>query len=341
LLGLEPRAARYTWTAAVLLLALWVLFLIRETLFVFTIALMFAYLLYPLLDAIENRLTWKTRTPALALTFVLVLGLIAVFGVFIGDHVSRQATQLADQIRNPDFAKRVKEWTVLRVPVGAQILDHYDEILKMLPALSLRVLSASRNLMYLIIIPILSFFILKDGREIRDGILDFFDRGREEAKETLSDAHTLLLQYMRALLFLRLATLIAFTVVLSLMGVPYAILLAAVAFPLEFVPLVGPLTAATIIVLVSAFSGYPHVIAVVAFLAVYRLFQDYVLSPHLMSRGVQLHPLMVIFGVFAGGEIGGVPGIFLSVPALALLRLLWHHLRKRRVVSRRESALRA
>ncbi|HKD05204.1 MAG TPA: AI-2E family transporter [Bryobacteraceae bacterium] len=341
MLGLEPRAARYTWTAAILLLGLWVLFLIRSTLFIFVIALMFAYLLYPLLDAIERRLTWKTRTPALAVTFVLVLGLLIVFGVFIGRHVGAEAAQLADQIRNPDFARKVKEWTVLRVPVGAQIVEHYDEILRMLPSLSLRVLSASRNLIYLIVIPILSFFILKDGREIRDTFLDFFDGARETAQETLRDAHILLLQYMRSLLFLCLATLITFTVVLSLMSVPYAILLAAVAFPLEFVPLVGPLAAAALIIGVSGFSGYPHVIGVIIFLGAYRLFQDYVLSPHLMSRGVKLHPLMVIFGVFAGGEIGGIPGVFLSVPALALLRLLWHHLRKRRVVSRRESVLRA
>ena len=63
------------------------------------------------------------------------------------------------------------------------------------------------------------------------------------------------------------------------------------------------------------------------FWALYRLFQDYVLSPHLMSKGVELHPLLIIFGVFAGGEIGGVAGIFLSVPVLALIRLLYHRLR--------------
>jgi predicted PurR-regulated permease PerM len=47
-----------------------------------------------------------------------------------------------------------------------------------------------------------------------------------------------------------------------------------------------------------------------------------------MSKGVALHPLMIIFGVLAGGEIGGVAGIFLSIPALALIRLMYHHLRK-------------
>jgi predicted PurR-regulated permease PerM len=109
---------------------------------------------------------------------------------------------------------------------------------------------------------------------------------------------------------------------------PYPILLAAIAFALEFIPLVGPLTAAVIIIVVSIASGYPHVWWLVIFLGVYRLLQDYVLSPKLMSKGVELHPLMVIFGVLAGGEIGGAAGIFLSIPALALIRLLYHRLKK-------------
>jgi predicted PurR-regulated permease PerM len=57
-----------------------------------------------------------------------------------------------------------------------------------------------------------------------------------------------------------------------------------------------------------------------------------VLSPHLMKKGMKLHPLLVVFGVFAGGEIGGVGGIFLSVPVLALVRLVYYEWRKRRTI---------
>jgi predicted PurR-regulated permease PerM len=331
LLGIDSKAARYTWTAAIVLLSMCLIYLIRQTLFIFVVALMFAYLLYPLVDAIDKRVPSKTKTPALAITFLLVLGLITVFGVFIGTKVGDQAGQLAVQIRDPNFALEVKNWKLLNLPIGAEIVQHYNDILSKVPEISLRVLSASRNLIYLVIIPILSFFILKDGRKIRDGFLDQFDNSRKTAQDTLDDAHTLLLQYMRALLFLCLATLITFSIVFSAIGVQYAILLATIAFPLEFVPLIGPLVAAVIIIGVIAFSGYPHVLGVVVFLGCYRIFQDYFLSPHLMSRGVELHPLMVIFGVFAGGEIGGVPGIFLSIPVLALTRMLWHHLRKRRI----------
>jgi predicted PurR-regulated permease PerM len=333
LLGFDARAARWTWTAAIVLLSMWVVYLIRQTLFVFAVALMFAYLLYPLLDLIERRISRKTRVPALTLTFLLVIGILALFLSFIGNSVGGQATELAAQIRNPDFAMQVKSWQLLGIPVGEQIVAHNDDILAMVPRLSMRVLSASSNLIYLVIIPILSFFILKDGREIRDHFLNLFEGGRAQAQETLDDAHTLLLQYMRALLFLCLGTLIVFSIVLSAMGVPYPTLLAAIAFPLEFVPLLGPLMAATVIIGVSAFANYSHILILVVFLGVYRVFQDYVLSPHLMSQGVELHPLLVIFGVFAGGEIGGVAGVFLSVPVLALMRLGWHHLRKRRITA--------
>jgi predicted PurR-regulated permease PerM len=67
---------------------------------------------------------------------------------------------------------------------------------------------------------------------------------------------------------------------------------------------------------------------IVAFLAVYRIFQDYVLSPHLMSAGTELHPLLVIFGVFAGEQIGGIPGAFLSVPTMAVLRVVYQRLER-------------
>jgi len=106
------------------------------------------------------------------------------------------------------------------------------------------------------------------------------------------------------------------------MGVPYALLLSSVAFLCEFVPLVGPVTAAAVILAVSAIKGYPHIWWIAIFLGAFRLAQDYGISPKLMSRGVELHPVLVIFGVFAGAEIAGVAGVFLSVPVLAMARLV-------------------
>lgn len=73
---------------------------------------------------------------------------------------------------------------------------------------------------------------------------------------------------------------------------------------------------------VAGFAGFSNLWVIVIFWLVYRFFQDYVLSPHLMHQGVQIHPLVVLFGVLAGEQIGGVPGMFFSVPVIAVLRVI-------------------
>jgi predicted PurR-regulated permease PerM len=60
------------------------------------------------------------------------------------------------------------------------------------------------------------------------------------------------------------------------------------------------------------------------FLVLWRGIQDYVNSPRITGSTLELHPLLVLFGVFAGGEVAGVIGVFLSIPVLATLRILWH-----------------
>jgi predicted PurR-regulated permease PerM len=99
---------------------------------------------------------------------------------------------------------------------------------------------------------------------------------------------------------------------------------------LEFIPAVGPLMATVAIVLVSSFSGYAPWILLFAFLAIYRLALDYILQPLLLSSGMRIHPLLIIFGVLAGGELGGILGIFFSVPLIAAVRMVVLRLWKQR-----------
>jgi predicted PurR-regulated permease PerM len=114
-----------------------------------------------------------------------------------------------------------------------------------------------------------------------------------------------------------------------LIGVPYGILLATIAFLLEFIPLLGPLVAAIAILMVAGLSGFHHLLWILLFLGVFRIFQDYVLSPYLLSKGAKLQPVVVIFGILAGGQIAGIAGSFLAVPILATLRIVYRQLKNR------------
>ena len=95
---------------------------------------------------------------------------------------------------------------------------------------------------------------------------------------------------------------------------------------LEFIPVFGPLLSALIVIIVAVVAGYQHVLWILLFIAGYRIFQDYLLGPKLMGSGVGVHPILVLFGLLAGAEVAGVPGIFLSVPAIAAALIIGRHL---------------
>jgi predicted PurR-regulated permease PerM len=195
-------------------------------------------------------------------------------------------------------------------------------------------LGIAKNVVILVLIPILGFFFLKDGAVLRRMWIDEFvsPEKRPIIESIVKDVHELMGQFMRALVMLSLATFTVYSAFLTIIGIPYGLLLALLAAMLEFIPVIGTATAAILIIVVAAATGN-HVVLVIVFMAAYRLFQDYVLQPQLMSHGVALHPLAVIFGVLAGEQIAGVPGMFFSIPAMAILRVVYLRMQRDRVAA--------
>lgn len=343
MLGIDRRAARYTFTAALVLLLLYIVYLVRSTLFVFTLALLFAYLLSPLVNALYRVLPWsRTRAPALALAYIIFVGLMVFLGIEIGTQVAQQASQLKEKFPSmidawktptpqaPEAVNSLKSQVVDKIK--AEVEKRSGDLVSMLPEAGLKFVTVASDLIYLVVIPILAFFFLKDGADIREHALDMAQDPDRRAllDDVMADMHLLLAHYMRALVVLAVAAFTAYSIFFSVMGIPYGVLLGALAGMLEFIPMVGPLLAAVVILIVTGVSGGP-VFVILIFIGVYRIIQDYVLSPHLMGQGVEIHPLLVLFGVFAGAEIAGVAGTFLSVPVLALIRILYLRIRKSRL----------
>jgi predicted PurR-regulated permease PerM len=111
------------------------------------------------------------------------------------------------------------------------------------------------------------------------------------------------------------------------MGMPYALVLGTMGGILEFVPVVGPLVAGFVIISVALLMSYEHWLVLLIFLGVWRLIQDYVSSPRIMGESMELHPLAAIFGVMAGGEVAGILGVYLSIPVMASLRIVFRRWR--------------
>jgi predicted PurR-regulated permease PerM len=147
------------------------------------------------------------------------------------------------------------------------------------------------NLLFVVLIPILAFFFVKDAPQIKDAVLQWLSPMAPHGKlsRIVSDLDDAMGQYVRALGLLSLATLIAYAVFFSAIELPYGILLATIAAILEIIPLLGPLAAALVALFVAAAVGYDHLLWIVAFILGYRIFQDYVLSPHLITDQTREH----------------------------------------------------
>lgn len=335
MLGLDLRTARIVWTVFVIGLVLFLIYIARSTVLVVIFAILFSYFIYPLIGAIERLMPRRVpRAVIISISFALALGVIAVVVSIIGPRVVDEATKLGQKIpelvKDPHAASHFPLPHVLE-PLRARIISFVQEQVqdgtgKALPiakSIGTTVVHAAGNLIYIVLIPVLSFLLIKEGPGIRASALaHMHTRHRALWTDITDDLSFSLSRYVRALLLLSLSTLIAYGTAFTVMGVPYALLLAALAAILEFIPFVGPLAALAITVLIAGFSGFDNVLLLFSLIVLYRVFQDYVLNPYLMSEGVEVSPLLVIVGLLVGDQIGGVAGIFLSVPVMAAIKIV-------------------
>jgi predicted PurR-regulated permease PerM len=191
-------------------------------------------------------------------------------------------------------------------------------------------LSGLSAILPIILVPILSFLFLKYAQANQKALLgNFSDRqDRRMFNAILGDIHSVLRNYIRALVFLSIASFAAWAIFLSAMRYPYDLLLAGLSAVLEFIPVVGPAAALMIVLVVCIVTGSGGLLWIVLFWGAFRILQDYVLNPYLMSSGIELHPLLVLFGVLAGEALAGIPGMFFSVPVLAILRVIYSRMRE-------------
>ena len=333
--GFDPRVARIVWTAFLVALVLLITYSIRSTLLVVVFAIFFSYLLYPLVELVERFKPRRfPRTGSIAIVFIFAIAIIAIGGTMFGATITDEAVRLSQQLptllKPENISKRIPlpgflepQRARLLAAITEQLQSGTGQALPFAQRLGMGVLNAATNLIYLILIPVLSFLLIKEAPTIRDEFLGSLS-GRTGAlwSGITEDLDILLSKYVRALITLSIATFVIYSLVFSSLGVPYAFLLSGVAGLLEVIPFVGPLSAVVIILAVAAFSGYVHLLWLLIFILAYRMFQDYVLSPYLMSEGVEVSPLLVIVGLLAGDEIAGVAGIFLSVPVLAGIKII-------------------
>ena len=335
----DKTTARVLATVLLFAAVLAVLYLARKTFIVFLFAIFFAYLLEPIVERLQ-RSGKRSRGRAILVTYigliVIVAGLLAIFGPRIateGQRLTQSVPRLMQTFSSGGFVIALGErrgWSEDTEQRMQQLVtSHQAEIVTAAQSFAKRAADVVTNAPWLILIPILAIFFLKDKDSFVTSLARTADTARERTfvQRILEDVDVMLARYIRAQLVIAGLALVAYTLFLNIMRVPYAFAIGAVGGVLEFIPVIGPAITAVLIVGVSFLSGYQHVLILLIFVGVWRMIQDYVTAPRLFGSGLELHPLASIFAVLVGGEVAGVVGMFLSVPVMAVLRIVWRNWR--------------
>jgi predicted PurR-regulated permease PerM len=333
----DARTARVLITVLLFALGLGFLYVARRTLIAFLFAIFFAYLMSPVVSRLEKLLRGRGR--AIAVIYALLLGVVVLFFISMGPRIGQEGARLGQslpalaQLSSGQIAEQLGHqhgWNAKAVDLLRDYLaNHGDEIANLAQSVGLHVADVAKQAWLLVIVPLLAIFFLKDGRAFSEVLLDLVQSRpqRELLQGVLSDLNQMLAHFIRAQLTLAALTFVMYSAFLAMMRMPYALVLGTLGGLLEFIPVLGPLVAAATIVGVALLMGYKHWLILIIFLGVWRLIQDYVSSPRIMGQSMELHPLAAIFGVMAGGEVAGILGIFLSIPVMASLRIVFRRWR--------------
>ncbi|HLY92143.1 MAG TPA: AI-2E family transporter [Candidatus Angelobacter sp.] len=333
----DKRTAQALLTALVFALALWFLYSAWRAILTFVFAIFFAYLLEAPVSSLQQWLK-GSRGAAIAVVYLLLIaGLVVAFSIAgeqvmqQGARLMQQAPQWSAQISSGEIIQEVGErrgWSQGTINhITGYLQTHRSEIIAVTQNFVLRAFRSVQNMWWLLLVPMLAIFFLKDGHKMGQSLVNSVEdsRNRGIVAEMVAQMNLMLGHYLRAQITLAAIAMVVITFFLSVVfRVPYALALGPAAGALEFIPVVGPAVGGLMVLAVALLSGYGHIFWIFIFLLVWRGIQDYVSSPRIMGSTLELHPLTVLFGVLAGGEVAGVIGVFLSIPVLATLRILWH-----------------
>lgn len=320
---------------------LWLLYALEGVLLVVVLAIFFAYLVSPLVEVVRRPFSLRQcehlmpRALAVGIVYLVIFGSIGLTTYLLAPRIGEQ---IADFIKQqPTYMGvlqgRTKSLEDLTVRLGIPPSTRASAV-GAIVAGQARIIEGLKGMVewlgyipYLLLIPILAFFLLKDADSFRRSALQMLPRGRLRWRgdEFFQDVNHTLAAYIRAQLIACLLIGTICTVGFYIIGVPYALVLGVLAAILEFIPLVGPLTVAILAALVASFYSVGQAMTALGFLLVLRIIHDYVVYPRIIGSGIHLHPLAIILAILCGEELAGLAGIFLAIPVVAIISVTYRH----------------
>ncbi|WP_159881216.1 AI-2E family transporter [Paenibacillus puerhi] len=307
---------------------------LREILTPFIIALIISYVLNPVVSLLGARRV--PRTIAVLLIYamfimsmtVILMNVIPMFVRQLSElnermpDVSIKAQSLVDNLNGLQFlpdSVRIginQSLSKLEAGISAGIADYIHGI------------GNTINTLFMVfIIPFVSFYMLKDFHLLEKTTLAIVPKThRKEIVSLLMDIDTALGNYIRGqftvCLIIGLLAYIGYWAI----GMPYALLLASIVAIFNIIPYLGPFLGAAPALIVASTISIKMVLLVILVNTVCQILEGNVISPQVVGRSLNMHPLFIIFALLVGGEVAGVAGLILAVPFFAVMKVIVQHL---------------
>lgn len=297
------------------------------------IAGFFYYLLRPIVNYLERRKI--KRSLGVLLIFLVFIGVFAIFIVVVWPTLKEQ---IENFIMNApylveDIQKQINQ--LQQSPIWSRIIpsesEIYNRLMQFVDQAILWISNSISNFIsvvssvFVIIatVPIVLYFMLKEGFKLPPKLLSALPRRfRKDGQEVLSEIDSALSNFIIGRVILNLVLSVMIYIGFLIIGLPYSLLLSVISFFLNFIPYVGAFLASIPVVIVGFIESPSIAIWSVVVILIAQQIQDNILAPVIYGKQLEIHPLTSIVLLLVGGDLYGILGVLLAIPAYMVLKII-------------------
>ncbi|WP_438351590.1 AI-2E family transporter [Paenibacillus sp. FA6] len=297
------------------------------------------YLLRPIVNYLQRKKI--NRSVSVILIYLAFSGLLVLFSIIVWPTLRNQLLTFIDNAPHlvTDLQSQLQHYQ--QTPVWSKVIpsesELYSRLTDSLNSLISLITNSASNFVAVIsnviiifaTIPIILYYMLKEGSKLPSKLLHFIPRRyQREGKEIFKEIDNALSQFIVGRVLLNLILGVMLYIGFLIIGLPYALLLAVISAVVNLIPYVGALLATVPVVIVALTVSPSMAIWSVVIIIIAQQIQDNILSPIIYGKQLDIHPLTTVILLLIGAKFFGIMGVILAIPAYMIIKIILVHIYK-------------
>lgn len=328
----------------ILILALYILSEVTAIYLPVILAIVLSFILNPIVDLIckirIKAFKWSmSRGLAVLLSFIFTGLCLFVMATFVFFPFIHEFDKFVGNL--PDLLARIQRITAaiearaIEVTLPHNVPNLVEQAISSAAGFSVdfarrilnTIFSFASRIIELVVVPVLTFYFLRDWKSLRESFISIFSMShRRNVRSIIEEMAATVSGYIRGQFWISITIGLLVFSGMYLLGVDYPLVLGLLATLTETIPIIGPIVGAVPAILLAYLASPALAVKVLLFFLIVHQIENHVIVPNIMGHTIDLHPATIIISLLIGGQLYGVVGMILAVPATALLKVLLKHL---------------